>query len=463
MSGSKNKKVTKYRKPFHINIGVIIFAAIFIYLVICVYMYATRVRISPYEVKAGSLAEDNTYTGLILRQETVVNAEQSGYVNYYAREKEKVANGTVVYSIDESGKAMEALAESAKEENILSGDNLKTIKSEIQNFSSSFDNSDFTSVYDFKYSLEGDIIELMNTAMLTDLGEIASQAGGMFNTYSAAEPGVIVYNVDQLEGVTADVVTPDMFDETAYKRTNLRTNEIVNLGDPAYKLITGEDWSVVIQMDEDQVRRMQDMQYVQVRFLDDNTKAWASFSMSSRDGNTYGKLDFRNSMIRYADKRYLHIELMLDQTKGLKIPASSLVDKDFYLIPLDYLTVGGTSSQEGFMLETYDENGQASMEMIYPTVYSVSETEAYVDTVEFHLGDYVIKPESQERYQIGKKATLKGVYNINKGYAIFRQVNILYQNEEYCIVEEGTKYGLSIYDHIALDGSAVKEDDIIYQ
>ena len=168
-------------------------------------------------------------------------------------------------------------------------------------------------------------------------------------------------------------------------------------------------------------------------------------------------------MIRYADKRYLNIELMLDQTKGLKIPASSLVDKDFYLIPLDYLTVGGNSSQEGFMLETYDENGQASMEMIYPTVYSVSETEAYVDTVEFHLGDYVIKPESQERYQIGKKATLKGVYNINKGYAVFRQVNILYQNEEYCIVEEGTKYGLSIYDHIALDGSAVKEDDIIYQ
>ena len=117
-------------------------------------MYATRVRISPYEVKAGSLAEDNTYTGLILRQETVVHAEQSGYVNYYAREKEKVANGTVVYSIDESGKAMAALAESAKEENILSGDNLKTIKSEIQNFSNSFDDSDFTSVYDFKYSLE---------------------------------------------------------------------------------------------------------------------------------------------------------------------------------------------------------------------------------------------------------------------------------------------------------------------
>ncbi len=31
--------------------------------------------------------------------------------------------------------------------------------------------------------------------------------------------------------------------------------------------------------------------------------------------------------------------------------------------------------------------------------------------------------------------TLYGVYNINKGYAVFREVTIIDENEEYCIVE----------------------------
>ena len=50
----------------------------------------------------------------------------------------------------------------------------------------------------------------------------------------------------------------------------------------------------------------------------------------------------------------------------------------------------------------------------------------------------------------------------NKGYTQFRQINILYQNEEYALVEQGTSYGLTVYDHIVLNGSAVDEDQIIY-
>ncbi|MFQ9085938.1 MAG: HlyD family efflux transporter periplasmic adaptor subunit [Roseburia sp.] len=62
---------------------------------------------------------------------------------------------------------------------------------------------------------------------------------------------------------------------------------------------------------------------------------------------------------------------------------------------------------------------------------------------------------------MGETAKLQGVYNINKGYAVFKQISILYQNEEYSIVETGTSYGLSLYDHIALDGSKVNENDLI--
>ena len=64
---------------------------------------------------------------------------------------------------------------------------------------------------------------------------------------------------------------------------------------------------------------------------------------------------------------------------------------------------------------------------------------------------------------MSKRATLIGVYNINKGYADFKQINILYKNDEYSIVESGTTYGLSVYDYIVLDAESVNENDFIYE
>ena len=53
------------------------------------------------------------------------------------------------------------------------------------------------------------------------------------------------------------------------------------------------------------------------------------------------------------------------------------------------------------------------------------------------------------------------MYNINKGYAVFKQINILTKNEDYAIIETKTTYGISLYDHIALDGSKVKENQLV--
>ena len=56
---------------------------------------------------------------------------------------------------------------------------------------------------------------------------------------------------------------------------------------------------------------------------------------------------------------------------------------------------------------------------------------------------------------------MTGVYNINKGYAVFKQISIISQNDDYTIVDPKTAYGISLYDHIALNGDSVHENDII--
>ena len=66
----------------------------------------------------------------------------------------------------------------------------------------------------------------------------------------------------------------------------------------------------------------------------------------------------------------------------------------------------------------------------------------------------LIKPDSTATFTVGKTGTLKGVYNYNKGYADFKQIEVLYDNEEYSIVKSKTRYGLRVYDYIILDAES---------
>ena len=91
MARDELTNIQVYRKKWNINIGIIIFGVIFIYLVVTVLMYLTNKHVSAYEVREGSILKDTAYTGLIIRDETVVNAEADGYVNYFAPEGSKVA------------------------------------------------------------------------------------------------------------------------------------------------------------------------------------------------------------------------------------------------------------------------------------------------------------------------------------------------------------------------------------
>lgn len=88
---------------------------------------------------------------------------------------------------------------------------------------------------------------------------------------------------------------------------------------------------------------------------------------------------------------------------------------------------------------------------------------AYLSMEDLEEGDTILKPESNMIYTIKDKGKLQGVFNINKGYAVFEQIKVLCESEDYYIVESGNSYSLANYDHIALNAEHVKENDIISQ
>lgn len=462
-----NKKIRKYRKPLNLNIGMLIFGAIFIYMVICVFMYFQTTHIVRYEVKEGSLATNNIFRGIVIREETVVNTESAGYVNYYAREGERVAKDDLVYTIDETGRLNEYLEDLNLGENSLDEKQLAEFRSELANFKHGFEAENFDNIYDFKFSLKNTVLKLANVNMLESISEMNGTAGvtNVVNFCNSPITGIVAYWVDGYEDLTADMVTEAVFNEKeGYEKKQMIGNALMESGDAVYKVSTDENWSIVIPIDAERGAEMEEEGYVKVRFLKNQYESWgATKLLHNSDGNTYLQLSFTNSMVTFISDRFLDVELIIHDETGLKIPNSSIVQKEFYLIPEAYITESGNDGSFGVIRQCYLENGDISSEFISTGVYSYDEDskEYYLDTDILNAGDILYKTDSQETYTVSKRATLIGVYNMNKGYADFKQIHILYQNDEYAIVKANTQYGLNVYDYIVLDAEAVVDDQLI--
>ncbi len=462
----KQNKVKKYRKPINLNIGMLIFAVVLFYVIICIIMYFQTKHIVRYEVKEGFIATNNIYQGVIIRDETVVNTESAGYVNYFAYEGERVAKGDIVYTIDETGRLSEQLKAAASEENTLSDKELREFRSEIMNFMHGYDGEHFENIYEFKRSLQNTVLKLASGNMLKAIQTMGtgSGVGGVINYCNAPVTGIVTYWTDGYEGMTADMVTGDIFDNKEYEKKQILNNELLAVGDAAYKLSTNENWSIVIPIDAERGAELGEEGYIKVRFLKNQYESWGAVKLlHNADGKTYLQLSFTNSMITFVGERFLEVELIVNEEKGLKIPVSSIVEKEFFLIGKDFVSESSTQGKYSVIRQCYLEDGTISSEVVVTDVYSYDEEteEYYVDASVLNAGDILHKPDSQETYTVSKRATLIGVYNMNKGYADFKQINILYRNEEYAIVKANTRYGLNVYDYIVLDAEAVSDDQFI--
>ncbi len=468
MAKGKIRKIRKYRKPLNLNIGMVLFGVIFIYVVVCVVMYFQTSHIIRYEVEEGSLAVDTIYRGVVLRDETVIYTQSAGYVNYYAREGERVAKDDLVYIMDQTGRLSEELAGLNSGENTLSKSELAEFRSEIVNFAHGFDPASYESVYDFKYALKNNIMKLAGSSMLESLNSLNGSSGmAAVERYYSPGTGIVAYWTDGYEELKAQNVTEAIFDEnTEYEKKRILSNTLMEAGEAVYKLSTNENWSIVIPIDAARGAEMQQDGPVRVRFLKNQYESWGTPKLlTNGDGNTYLELSFTNSMITFIPDRFLDVELIVEDETGLKIPVSSIVQKEFFLIPEEYVVPGGNNGGDSVVRQCYLEDGTISRETMEIDVYyfDSESREYYLDSSVVNLGDNLYKTEGEETFTVSRRATLTGVYNMNKGYADFKQISILYQNDEYAIVKPNTKYGLSVYDYIVLNAESVSDDQFINQ
>ena len=464
-SKKQSDTIVQYRRPWNINIGMIIFAVILVYLLISIFSYMNSEKIVGYEVKSGSLSSNRVFRGIALRKEEIVTSEYAGYINYYHEEGDRIGNRNLVYTIDESGTVMDYINAQNAGEATFSDEDLKELRSDVISFTSTFAPRSFSSVYEFKNGVLSTTRKLSSNTILSQIE--AMDAGGLSASVHygyAPTTGDIVYSVDGYEQTLFPDLTLADINGTDYRKDQLANGRLLSRGDPVFKLCTDENWSIVIAVSSlEEAQALKDEEYVRIRFLKNQYESWAKVDMrpGEEEDLYYVSLSFTNSMVTFCQDRYIDIEILSTDKIGLKIPNTAIVESEFFLVPKDFVTQ--SVSGRGVLRLGATEAGSQTTDFIPAPPYSETDDYYYLDQTALRIGDTLIKPDSNETYTLSSLGTLVGVYNINKGYADFKLINVLYSNDEYSIVVPNNIYGLSEYDYIVLDASKIAPDQLIYQ
>lgn len=446
-------KVAKYKKYSFFNIGTLLFGTIFIYMLISVFMYMTETHVTAYEVKKGTITGNYRYQALALRTEKIITATQSGSLRYLVREGVKTSAGSAVCAIDESGSSQPSVISDF----VLDADNENRLMNTMASFTIDYSGSAFQKTYDLKSTIDGTISEIIQE---TSGGYVSTR-----NQCTAPESGFVIYSIDGFETITETGLTSAMFSQSSYSSEDLRSRKSITAGQPAFKLVTAENWALYFPIGETLLTELTDTSKIRFRFLKDNVTFSAPFEIIQNGDEYFGKISMDSSLVRYATSRFLEIELVMNKKSGLKIPSSAIVERKFFRIPEEYAIKNNDTQHEIVLkVENFGDDGSSKIRYVTANVYDYNSGEYLIDSQLLSISDYILLENSAKKIQLQEKdlEILHGVYNINKGYCVFREITVIDENAEYCIVESNNIYGLAAYDYIVLNASEVSEDQIVY-
>lgn len=455
-----SRKVIPMRKRFQPNLSFFFLLLVMIYIIVQVWGYVHKEHISIYEVNTTQISDDTPLYGMILRTEEVVKTKKDGYINYYNAEGNRVGTGDVVYTLDTNDEVSEILQKLQKTKTNTKG--INAMREVIAGFQNTFSLSAYSQIENFRYDINNVFFQETNGNLYGDLKKSLKQSGQDkdFTRYTAEKSGVISYSIDGYESIRKEDITRELLDQYGQStRQQIQTTERMKAGSPVYKLVTGNTWSLVISLSEEYYNTMKEMDSVRVAVLKDGTTFNASVELWDKGEDHYASLTTTRYMERYINDRFLQIELNLKTASGLKIPNSSLLEKEYYALPDDVITRGDEGI--GIIKQVTDSEGRVNKQFISLGNYFLIDQKYYVDNRIVNGGDIIMNHKTGEDYIISSPESLQGVYCVNHGYGEFRPVDIRYQNNEYTIVSDSTAGGLNAYDHIVVDSTVLSDDDFI--
>ena len=415
------------------------------YIALSLFMHLTRNNIVVYEVNQGLLSNSEKIKGKIFRDEEVYKANENGYLSALVYENTRISKNTLLYLVTNDNNIIS--------KNIsLSTDNYKDLKKKITENYFDLSNYNYQTIYNFKLNLGNYLNELVKDNTFSEL-----QSGTTITALDAAysqSSGVVSYQIDGHENdnisgfVPKDVNTNEFFDI-------VQNGEFVSKGDKLLKIVSNDKWFVVFEGKNNRYDSYLSKR-IKINFSNKGLVTYASLSkVQGASNKEYYMLTFDEYIEQFLDRRSLDFEMVFNEVLGLKIPSKAIVEKECIAIPKDYFLLNEDGSGSFYKLE----NGNpVSIEV---EIAKEDDTNYYVvANANLNIGDFLYK-STTERLEVKSFSKIYGAYNVNKGYAVFRNIEILSTNNDYAIIKKGTSYGLSDYDRIVNDAKKVREGEFV--
>ncbi|MBE5935950.1 MAG: hypothetical protein E7262_09200 [Lachnospiraceae bacterium] len=426
------------------------------------FFYADHVAI--YEVIKSSISENNEFKGIIYRNEEVIEAKEAGYITYYATGSTRVAKGDLVFSIDEGANNTKSLKKNNGKIDIKDSA-YETIADEVEYYRTNYSDAKFGDTYTFHNDINNMILELNTDALYSNIEEVIKDTGVKNIVIEKAKTtGLISHSTDGLEDITERDISTELFKSKKYNYETNITGELVEKDAPVYKIVNSDEWNIAIKLSKNQYKKLKDKDTIGVSFIKNNLSTVADIKVINNGGDRFAILTLSDYLINFIDDRFVNIQLAFNTATGLKIPNTSIVEKDFYVVPKKCFTQGGNSDSLGLIVKEYKKNGAVKSKFTETDIYAEEDDKYFVDKRLFELGTTVSIPGEKDTYSLNNVDTLQGVYCVNKGYCEFKNIVVKYSSDEYTIVEENSDIRLPIakYDHIVLDATKDIEDKIIF-
>lgn len=457
-----NKSVVKLYKDIKANAATIIIAAVLLYVVISVVTAFQKKPITIYQVSKGDVSNNIFLDGLAIRQEIVVDTSKAGYICYYIRDGEKVQKSSTVCTVDQTGQIQATVADEDSYQDLLTQDNYNDIRSMISLYKTSYNDVSFYDAYNFEVNANNKVVELSNEVLMQQL--LSSPNG--ITSITAPESGIVTYYTDGYENynISEDICIED-FDKSKYEKTTLKSGDEISVGKPVIKIIPSEKWNIFAPISDDAITAIENSSYIKFRINNSSYTLSMPYEIIEGKDGKYINISLNRYLSNFLSERFVSLEIIKNDDRGLKIPVSALVNKDVYRLPARYLTSGSntTETTRSFInVDSVDENGRKTIRQIRPTVYMQTEEYIYVDPVDFVDVDtlYDIQNNQTIDTSLLEVEPLTGVYFANRGTAEFRRVTVMKTIDEFALIQSDED--IKIYDNIVLDSSEVTENQIVY-
>lgn len=454
--------IIQVKRQKDINIGIVIFLVILIYLMVHIYNYFTKSEISIYEVQPGEIYTTAQCDGMIIRKEELVLTEAAGYVNYYFSEGSRVAKNSTIYSIDSNRDIYELISGSSTEIK-LSGDDLSEFKFLLQE--NLINTNSHHNIQEAKTNVLTTYQRLIDIMLMQELNQIVASTGitSNFHVVTTEKSGIISYVMDDYTNYTLQDVTLECFDKR--DTVSLYSIDLIAANSPVYKIISDDTWNIVVKLNDVLYGYLFGKETATFT-LNNKITVTAPITCYRKNDAYFAEITMQKYLSNFSSERFVNVKFEMTHVEGLKIPETSITWKDYYRIPEEYLIIEekDDTKKKGLFVETFNtETGNTEYTFQEVTIFYSNEGFFYVDCSDLAKETYIATSDKSSRVMLYTFVNkLEGAYNINKGYAIFKRIERLNTENGYSIVKKNSISGLSTYDHIALDASSVIEDAVIY-